>query len=200
MGLKQQVEIYDPYNRQKPKDQKNVTSLRTNHNNGNAWVIPKSTSTPSKSTATTSPRIPISEMSQELFPKTCQTSISCAEASLASLSQSLGKEGDLKILEEHSSLRSLGSLGLKDLNYCSWKMSKDFSHTIMGAPLELSSQPFLTWGIFANGRYLTARISESHRIGKGCSLSDILETEVDEKYFLSDAVTKKLMESVESCN
>lgn len=166
---------------------------KNSQNNPLALVSPKSTSTPSKSTASTFRTIPTSEMSQELFPKNCQTSISCAEDSLVRLSALLGKEEDLKILEEHSSLRSLGSLGLKDLNYCSWKTSKDFCHTITGEPLELSSQPFLTWGIFANGRYLTARVSESHKIGKGCSLSDILETEVDEKYFLSERLVNTLL-------
>ena len=39
---------------------------------------PKSTSTQSRSTKNTSPRTPISEMSQELFPKNSQTSISSA--------------------------------------------------------------------------------------------------------------------------
>lgn len=145
------------------------------HNTADVHFVsasPKSTNTQSQSTSTTSPRTRTLEMPLELFPKTSQTSTSCAEASLARLSQSLGNEGDLKILEEHSSLRSLGSLGLKDLNYCSWKTSKDFCHTIAGEPLELSSQPFLSWGIFANGRYLTARISESRKTGSGCSLSD----------------------------
>lgn len=153
----------------------------------------KSTNTPSKSTKVTSRHTKTTETQPELFQKISQTSISSAEASLAKLSRSLGKEADLKILGELCSMKSLGSLGLKDLNYCSWKTSKDFSHTIKGEPLDLSSQPFLTWGIFSNGRYLTARITESRKTGKGCSLSDILEDKVDARYFLSEEQTKKIM-------
>lgn len=44
-----------------------------------------------------------------------------------------------------------------------------------------------------NGKCLTANISEFHRIGKECSLSDILEESVDEKYFLSEHTVKRLM-------
>src|SRR3990167_2414443 len=50
-----------------------------------------------------------------------------------------------------------------------------------------------TWGMSLNGRYLTARISESPRIGKECSLSDILEEQIDQKYFLSEKVVNNLM-------
>lgn len=156
-------------------------------------VSQKSTNTPSKSTKATSRTTKTTETQPDLFQKTSQTSTSSAEDSLAKLSLSLGKEADLKILAELCSTKSLGSLGLKDLNYCSWKMSKDFSHTIKGEPLDLSSQPFLTWGIFSNGRYLTARITECRKTGKGCSLSDILEDSVDERYFLSEEQTKKIM-------
>lgn len=163
------------------------------HQNHAVSVFQKSTNTPSKSTSRTSRATRTTETQGELFQKNSQTSTSSAEAFLARLSLSLGKEEDLKILGGLSSMRSLGSLGLKDLNYCSWKTSKDFSHTIKGAPLEQSSQPFLTWGIFSNGRYLTARITESRKTGKGCSLSDILEDQVDERYFLSEAQTKKIM-------
>ena len=152
----------------------------------------KSTSMPSKSTKDTSPTR-TSETQGELFQANSPTSICSAEDSLAKLSQSLGKEADLKILEALCSMKSLGLLGIKDLSYSSWKMSKDFSHTITGEPLEQSSQPFLSWGMFSNGRYLTARISESRKTGKGCSLSDILEEKVDEKYFLSQKAMKGIL-------
>jgi len=150
------------------------------------------TNTPSKSTRDTSRNIRAMETQGELFQKNSRTSICSAEASLARLSLLLGKEEDLKILGEHSSLTSLGSLGLKDLSYCSWKTSKDFSHTITGEPLDVFSQPFLTWGIFSNGRYLTARTSECRKTGKECSLSDILEEQVNPKYFLSEEVMKRI--------
>ena len=49
-----------------------------------------------------------------------------------------------------------------------------------------SSPRLMSWGMVYNGKCLTAKITESHRTGKECSLSDILEEQVDQKYFLSD--------------
>ena len=43
-----------------------------------------------------------------------------------------------------------------------------------------------TWGISLNGNCSIVRTTESHRVGKECILSDILEDKVDQKYFLSE--------------
>lgn len=56
-----------------------------------------------------------------------------------------------------------------------------------------SSERWCSLGMAWNGKCLTANISEFHRIGKECSLSDILEESVDEKYFLSEHTVKRLM-------
>jgi hypothetical protein len=40
-------------------------------------------------------------------------------------------------------------------------------------------------GYWCEWKLLTANITESHKIGKECSLSDILEAQVANKYFLS---------------
>src|SRR3989338_7420568 len=48
-------------------------------------------------------------------------------------------------------------------------------------------------GMSINGKFLTARISESLRTGRECSLSDILEKQVDQKYFLSVKATQFLI-------
>ena len=45
----------------------------------------------------------------------------------------------------------------------------------------------------SNGRCLTARISESPNPGAECSLSDILERDVPEKYYLSSAQMERLL-------
>ena len=52
-----------------------------------------------------------------------------------------------------------------------------------------------TWGTTLNGRFLTAKISESHKTGSESSLSDILQTEeeVEEKYFLSPQATQRMV-------
>lgn len=62
-----------------------------------------------------------------------------------------------------------------------------------GSPLVSLSPLWQNWGTLSNGKCLTASISEFHSIGRECSLSDILETEVDEKYFLSEQTVQRLM-------
>ena len=98
----------------------------------------------------------------------------------------------LKILEELCSLKSLGSHLFSDLNIYSLRMSKD--SLIMKTELRLRplSQPWMNWGTMWNGKCLTARISESPKIGNVCSLSDILEDTVPDSYFLSDEKVKQL--------
>ena len=48
-------------------------------------------------------------------------------------------------------------------------------------------------GTMRNGKFSTLKNSEYHRTEKGYSLSDILENEVDEKYYLSEEQTKKIL-------
>ncbi len=170
-----------------------MESVEQQITNGNVSDSVKSTNMPSKSTKSTSQDTRIMATQPELFQTISQISISSVVDSLAKHLALREKEGDSKTLAALCSLKSHGFYPLKDLNYCSWKMSPDFSHTIKGEPLQPSSQRFLTWGIFVNGRYLTARISVSPKTGKGCSLSDILEEVVDEKYFLSQAMAKRIL-------
>lgn len=48
-------------------------------------------------------------------------------------------------------------------------------------------------GTMRSGKYSTLKTSECHKIEKGCSLSDILEDEVPQKYFLSKDQTEKIV-------
>ena len=48
-------------------------------------------------------------------------------------------------------------------------------------------------GMMQNGRCSTPKISECHKTEKGVSLSDILEGEVSQKYFLSKEQTEKIV-------
>ena len=48
-------------------------------------------------------------------------------------------------------------------------------------------------GTMRNGKFSTLKNSEYHRTEKGYSLSDILEDEVDEKYYLSEEQTRKIL-------
>ncbi len=75
----------------------------------------------------------------------------------------------------------------------SLKTSKGYSITTKGTLLEQSSTRLMNWGTMSNGVYITAKTSTSHKIEKECTLSDILEETVDEKYFLSSEKTEKLI-------
>ena len=55
----------------------------------------------------------------------------------------------------------------------------------------------MSWGMTVNGECLTASTTESRRTGKECSLLDILEDRVDDKYFLSEK-QKEMMQNWKS--
>ena len=56
-----------------------------------------------------------------------------------------------------------------------------------------SSVRFRNWGTMSNGKCLTARISESPKQGNGCILSDILISDVPEKYYLNQKQMEQLL-------
>ncbi|VQI51336.1 type II DNA modification methyltransferase [Streptococcus pneumoniae] len=103
----------------------------------------------------------------------------------AKLSLLQEQDEDLKIQEELSSLKLQGSHLFSNPDIYSLKTSRDSSTTTEEIPLRSSSQRWMNWGMMWNGKCLTAKILESPKIGNVCSLSDILEEEVDERYFLS---------------
>lgn len=51
-------------------------------------------------------------------------------------------------------------------------------------------------GILWNGVCITANFSESPKAESGCILSDILEEDVSEKYFLSPAAMARILSSL----
>ena len=53
-------------------------------------------------------------------------------------------------------------------------------------------------GTLANGSCSTQKTLAFPKTGKGCSLLDILETEVDEKYFLSAQQTERILANCKS--
>ena len=108
-------------------------------------------------------------------------------------SQSQEREKDLTIQEERCFLRLLELLPLKNLSISSSKMFPVCLTMTQGKHLKQSSIHWMNWGMMCAGRYLTAKISEfpSHEIE--CSLSDILENNVPEKYYLSRKQAEKLL-------
>lgn len=112
---------------------------------------------------------------------------------LVRLSVLLETDEVLKMHEELYFLKSCGLLKRDSLKYYSQKTLRDFSTTKGESRSTLSSIQWQTWGTLSNGKCLTADISECRRIERECSLSDILETEVDDKYFLSQQTIQRLI-------
>ncbi|KKL93363.1 hypothetical protein LCGC14_1875490, partial [marine sediment metagenome] len=114
----------------------------------------------------------------------------------ASLFPSLESAEDSKIREElfSSILPELSKLN--DLALYSLRTLKDSSPTTKEELLTPSSSRLMNWGMTYNGKCLTARISVSPRIGKECSLSDILEEHVDPKYFLSEKAVESINQRI----
>lgn len=92
-----------------------------------------------------------------------------------------------------SFLRSAASSLVSESHIYSLRTLRDSSITTEDEPLELSSQVWMNWGMTSNGSVLTARISESHRIGNEYLLSEVLEDTPDPKYFLSDEAMQKII-------
>ena len=112
---------------------------------------------------------------------------------LVRLSVLLETDEALKMHEGLYFLKSCDLLKKDTLRYYSPKMLRGYLTTGMESHLMSSSTQWQNWGILSNGKCLTADISESRRIERECSLSDILETNADEKYFLSQQTVQRLI-------
>ena len=126
--------------------------------------------------------------SEQLEPLTLS-----AEDFRAKLSALRELDEDSKILEELYFLRLQGSLLFSNLSIYSLKTLKDSSTMTKEIPLRQSSQRWMNSGMMWNGKCLTAKISESLKIGSVCSLSDILEDNVPETFFLSSEKMQNLI-------
>ena len=123
----------------------------------------------------------------------CRTLISYAEDSHANPSVLLETDVDLK-MQEALSFLNLHVLPLpKDLVICCLKMYPVSCRMIKGKPSPVSSIRFANWGISLNGWCLTRKISESPSQDAECSLSDILMSDVPDKYYLTEKQIQKLL-------
>src|SRR5699024_2032730 len=115
------------------------------------------------------------------------------EDSLAKAFQLLGSVEGSTIHEVLYSLKLCVSPISSDHNIYSLKTLKDSSTTTEVLPSRPSSTPWMSSGMMRNGKCLTLKTTESHKTGSECSLSDILEEQVDERYFLSEKSMERLM-------
>jgi len=105
------------------------------------------------------------------------------------------KDKDSMTAEELSFLKSQGFVKKKDHDIFYLKMLKVSYLTIRE---ELSRQCLgysPNWGMMLNGRIITANRLEQPKTEKGCILRDILEPNVEEKYYLGKEVVPRLIQN-----
>ena len=107
------------------------------------------------------------------------------------------KEPDLKETEAHLSEKysEYSRKSPKKIvpNGLSTKMLRECLAAIEGGTSEQYSLKWENWGMIQNGNCLTQKISEFRKTESECILSDILEAEVESKYFLSKEQTEKIV-------
>ena len=156
-------------------------------------VSPKSTSTQPAFIKDTSLTTKTMETSQKSTKKNYPTLTSSWVASLAKRFQSRESVEDLMTLAEQCSSSLRGYFGKNNHAFYCLRTSKGFYLTTKETRSLPSSPRLMNWGMTVNGKCLTAKITESPRTGNECSLSDILEEHPDQKYFLSEEQTKKIL-------
>ncbi len=174
-------------------------SNQTNPRSGGTTLVSGQTTTTNMLAKSTEGALEKStkETSEQLMLMEYQTTTSSAQDFLAKVSQLLGSKEALKIQEAHSSLRYAESYGLKDLAIYSLRMSKGSSQQMKERYFKPSLSRWMNLGMTSNGRCLTARISAFLKTGSECSLSDILEENPDQKYFLSEKAMEFILKVTE---
>ena len=136
----------------------------------------------------------ISQLLQELLS---QEPIVGASDSHAKILVSQESKEDLKETEVHSfsELCTFLKNFRKQINPngCSLKMLKTLLAYTGDSILDGYSLKWQKGGTMRNGESSTLKTMEFPKTESECSLSDILEQEVDEKYFLSEQATKRLL-------
>ena len=102
-------------------------------------------------------------------------------------------EKDSEIRAALSSLNWPDWLKPGSLNICCLRTYPDCLTMTAGGHLQQSSIRWTDWGMLSNGNVLTARILASPSQETACTLSDILMSDVEEKYFLSPKQQEQLL-------
>ena len=151
----------------------------------------KSTNMPEKSTKSISSAT--SDMTLDMYMQTkFPMLISSLPVSHARLLALLDKDWASMTREERYFLKLLGLRKKSDLKSYSCKMLKDSLITTKDEHSEQSSIRYMNWGMMSNGKLLTGNIS-FHKTERESSLSDILEPNPQQKYFLSPISIKSMI-------
>ena len=133
------------------------------------------------------------KMQEKSYPNSYPISTLFAEDFLVNHSLSQEQDGDLTTFVEHCFSRLQELLPLKDLSFYSLRTSKDFLVMTKARRLKQSSLHWMDWGMMSHGRCLTAKILKFPNPEIVCTLSDVLEKSVAEKYFLLRRQVQKLL-------
>ena len=102
-------------------------------------------------------------------------------------------EQDFVEREVVCSLRLSGYYEKNNLGLYSLKMLEDSLAATEDGTLPEFSLNWSMLGTHVNGKYVTQKITESPRTEKGCLLSDILEDQAPDRYFLSPTSKKRFL-------
>jgi len=133
------------------------------------------------------------ETSHKSMQQMCLNMTSSWEDSLVKMSVLPENEKDFVDRELECSLRSSGYYEKNSLGLYSLKMLEESLVVMEDGTSPEFSLNWKTLGTRVNGKYLTQKITESPRTEKGCSLSDIIEDQVPDKYFLSQQSLKRFL-------
>ena len=134
---------------------------------------------------------------EECMPETFQKLTVGVSDSHAKISQSQENRSDFKETVQacFSELCTLSDSSKKKINPLTFSL-RTLKICLVLMEDGISPDCSLKWsrrGMMQNGKCSTPKILESHKIEKGASLSDILEGEVPQKYFLSKEQTEKIV-------
>ena len=118
-------------------------------------------------------------------PKHTDVLTFCVQDGLVRIIQSQVTERVTRVKKVVSGVKLEGSLEYSILNGLCSKMFPDFSLSTMGKTSGMSYPTSIRSGIVWRGMCWTPRTLEWHNEEKECSLSEVLETSVPQKYYLS---------------
>jgi len=135
----------------------------------------------------------LQELMQELFREpTVGASDSLARTSALPENSKDSRETEVLSFSELCNFLKVSRKQI-DPNGCSLRMLRTLLAYTGDSILDGYSLKWHGGGTMRNGGLSTAKTMAFPKTGRECSLSDILEDSVDEKYFLSETATKRLM-------
>lgn len=155
---------------------------------GNASGTTITTNTQHKPTIRTSEQIMLPEMFGTSKQEIYQTTISSVQDFLANHSAMLESGEVSKISVANCFLRLKKLLKLKNLYLYSLRTLEGYLVTNTGKLTKSSFRNWRAWGMTFNGWCLTANFMECPKTASACSLSHILEEQVDQRFYLSDKI------------